>query len=96
MEYISWVMRMNGSSGKKPRVHNNLKYYREKLGVTQQEMEWRCDVERNQWSRYEAGEREPKIALAHRFAKVYNDIARRKGIDLQLTINDLYPSRAQN
>ncbi|MDI6880734.1 MAG: helix-turn-helix transcriptional regulator [Desulfitobacteriaceae bacterium] len=77
-------------------MRNSLKYYREKLGVTQQEMEWRCDVGRNQWSRYEAGEREPKIALAHRFVKVYNDIAKKKGIDLQFTINDLYPSQEQD
>lgn len=84
-------MRMNDNSGKKPRVHNNLKYYREKIGVTQKELEWRTGIAPKNWAHYEAG-REPKVKLAQTFAKVLSEIAKEKQIDLkQLTVDDLYP-----
>ena len=80
-----------GTDLKKPQVINTLKYYREKLGVTGQEMEWRTGIGVRQWPHYEAG-REPKIKLAQKFAKIYNEIALEKGKDLKrLTVDDLYP-----
>ena len=84
-------MNMDNDSGKKPPVVNTLKYYREKLGVTQQEMEWRTGVGTRQWPHYETG-REPKIKLAQKFAKVFNEIAKEKDIEIKnLTADDLYP-----
>ena len=58
-----------GSELKKPKVINMLKYYREKLGVTGKEMEWRTNIGAKHWPHYEAG-REPKVKLAQRFARV--------------------------
>ena len=81
----------NASELKKPKVINTLKFYREKTGVTGQEMEWRTGIGIRQWPHYESG-REPKIKLAQKFAKVYNEIALEKGLDLKhLTADDLYP-----
>ena len=92
MEYISWVIRMDNSLGEKPRIPNNLRYYREKLGVTGQEMEWRTGITKRHWSYYENGTHEPKVSLAQRMATVFNEIAKEKGIDLKkLTVDDLYP-----
>jgi len=85
-------MHMDYDLDKKPRIQNNLKYYREKLGVTQQEMEWRTKVGKNQWSHYETIGREPKVRLAQRFVRVMNQIAVQKGINIKsITIDDLYP-----
>jgi len=79
------------NDSKKPKIINTLKYYREKLGVTGQEMEWRTGIGVRQWPHYEAG-REPKIKLAQKFAKIYNELALEKGKDLKhLTADDLYP-----
>lgn len=92
MEYIPKVMHMDSSLRKKPKVLNTLKYYREKLGVTQQEMELHCSLSKGSWSDYEIGRNEPKIKLAQRFASELNRIAIRKNIDLKnLTTDDLYP-----
>jgi len=92
VEYVSRVMHMNDSLRKKPKVLNNLKYYREKLGVTQQEMELHCNLSKGSWSDYEIGRNEPKIKLAQRFASELNRIAIKKNIDLKnLTTDDLYP-----
>lgn len=92
MEYISLVMHMNDSSEKKLKVRNNLKYYREKLGVTQKEMEWRCGISKGSWSDYELGRNEPKILLAQRFATEFNRITQEKSITLKdLSTDDLYP-----
>lgn len=86
------MMRMNDSSGNKSRVYNNLKYYREKLGVTQKEMEWRTGISQNQWSKYEKGLRIPEVPLAQKFASVFNQISSEKGLELKkLTVDDLYP-----
>ena len=82
---------MNDNLSNKPKIQNNLKYYREKLGVTQQEIEWRTGVGRNQWSKYESGEREPKITLVYKFVSVYNAIALEKGITLSISTTDIYP-----
>ena len=92
MEYYIWVMNMDkGSESKKPKVINTLKLYREKLGVTGQEMEWRTGIGIRQWPHYEAG-REPKIKLAQKFARTYNEITLEKGLDIKhLTADDLYP-----
>ena len=82
---------MNDNSGKKPRVLNALGYYREKLRVTQKEMEWRTGIGIRQWPHYEAGQ-EPRVKLAQKFAKVFNEIALEKGIEIKkLTVDDLYP-----
>ncbi len=82
---------MDNSSGKKLGIQNNLRYFREKLGVTGQEMEWRTGIGVRQWPHYEAG-REPKVKLAQKFARTYNQIALEKGLDLKhLTADDLYP-----
>ena len=84
-------MHMDNGLVKKPKVINTLKYYREKLGVTGQEMEWRTGVGTRQWPHYEAG-REPKVKLAQKFARTFNEIAQEKCIDLKpLTVDDLYP-----
>lgn len=84
---------MDKSSEKiKHPIRNNLKYYREKLGVTQQEMEWRVGITVRHWPYYENGTREPKITLAQRFVKVFNEIALEKEINLtSITIDNLYP-----
>ena len=92
MEYTSWVMRMDKGSSKKPRIQNNLRYYREKLGITGQEMEWRTRITKRHWSYYENGTHEPKVSLAQRMAAVFNDIAAQKEIKLKrLSVDDLYP-----
>lgn len=92
MEYPSWVMRMNDSLRRKPKVPNNLKYYREKIGVTGQEMEWRTGITKRHWPYYESGIYEPKVSLAQRMAIAFNEIVEEKGIDLKmLTVDDLYP-----
>ncbi|MDQ7094279.1 helix-turn-helix transcriptional regulator [Desulfosporosinus sp. PR] len=78
------------SRGKQP-VQNNLRYYRVKLGVTQQEMEWRTGLSKNNWHHYENG-REPGIKLVQVFAKVFNQIAEEKDIAIKkLSSDDLYP-----
>lgn len=85
------MMHMDNTSSRKPKVVNTLKHYREKLKVTQQEMEWRTGLSKNNWHHYEAG-REPGIKLAQKFAKTLNQIAEEKGIELKnLTTDDLYP-----
>lgn len=87
------MMHMNNSLSQKPRVPNNLKYYREKIGVTQQEMEWRTGISKNHWSKYESGNPEPRVTLAQKFAKIFNQIAQEKSIDMKrLTVDDLYPT----
>ncbi|GAB6171971.1 hypothetical protein JCM15765_14490 [Paradesulfitobacterium aromaticivorans] len=84
---------MNDSLGKKPRVVNNLKYYREKLGVKQYELEWRCELSKGSWTDYESGKNEPKIRLAQRIVYELNRIAREKGIEIDrpITTDDIYP-----
>lgn len=86
-------MNMGNSSGnKKPKVINTLKYYREKLGATQKEIESRTGVGNRHWPYYENGTHEPKVSLAQRMAAVFNDIAEEKEIELKrLTVDDLYP-----
>lgn len=85
---MQWVMRMP----EKPRVQNNLRHYREKLNVTGQEMEWRVGIAKRHWPYYESGTHEPKVTLAQRMAKVLNEIAKEKNIELKkLTVDDLYP-----
>lgn len=92
MEYYPTVMSMDKSSDKKPKVVNTLKYYREKLGTTQKEMEYRTGVGNRHWPSYENGVHEPKVLLAQRMAAVFNDIAVEKEIELKkLTVEDLYP-----
>lgn len=92
MEYSSLVMNMDKGSDDKPRNINTLKYYREKLGITQKEMEYRTGVGNRHWPYYENGTHEPKVSLAQRMAAVFNDIAKEKGIELKrLTVDDLYP-----
>lgn len=77
---------------KKPKVPNKLKYYREKLCSTQQEMEWRSSVGNRSWPTYESGIREPKVRLAQKFAQIFNEIAIEKGIEIKhITVDDLYP-----
>ena len=81
----------NKLDSKNPGINNTLKYYREKLGVTQREMEWRTDIGSKHWPHYEAG-REPKVKLAQKFARVFNEIATEKNITIKLlTVDDLYP-----
>jgi predicted transcriptional regulator len=82
------LIRTSGTMSHK--VVNNLKYYREKLGVTGKQIEWRVPVSNGQWPVYEAG-REPKVTLAQRIVEVYNEIAQEKGINIVLGINDLWP-----
>lgn len=84
-------MNMDDSSRKKPPVHNNLRYYREKIGATQKEMEWRTSIGAKHWPHYEAG-REPKVKLAQVFARVFNEIVSEKELNIKkLTVDDLYP-----
>ena len=86
------MMNIDKGSGKKPKVINTLKHYREKLGVTQKEMEYRTGVGNRHWPYYENGMHEPKVSLAQRMAAVFNDIAAEKEIELKkLTVEDLYP-----
>jgi DNA-binding XRE family transcriptional regulator len=74
------------------KVSNNLKYWREKVGATQKEMEWRTGIGTRQWTNYECGLYEPKIKLAQRFAQVLNEMAEEKRIPLKkLTTDDIYP-----
>ncbi|WP_006718796.1 helix-turn-helix domain-containing protein [Desulfitobacterium metallireducens] len=75
----------------KPRFPNNLRYFRKKLGITQLEIEKQTKLGKNQWKRYESGEREPKISLVNTFVSAYNQIAQEKGVDLIVTPSDLYP-----
>ncbi|EHQ92106.1 helix-turn-helix transcriptional regulator [Desulfosporosinus youngiae] len=83
---------MDSSLRKKPRIQNNLRYYREKLGVTQKEMEYRTGVGNRHWPSYENGTHEPKVSLAQCMAAAFNDIAAEKEIELKrLTVDDLYP-----
>lgn len=90
VESYSPVMYMDKGSEKN--VPNRLKYYREKLVVTQQEMEWRTGVGSRSWPHYESGIREPKIKLAQKFAQVFNEIAAEKGIEIsRISTDDLYP-----
>lgn len=90
VEGYSAVMHMYKGSEKN--VPNRLKYFREKLAVTQQEMEWRTGVGNRSWPHYETGIREPKIKLAQKFAQVFNEIANEKGIEInRITTDDLYP-----
>lgn len=85
-------MNMDKGSSKKPKVINMLKYYREKLGVTGQEMEWRTGITKRHWSYYENGTHEPKVLLAQRMAAVFNGIAGEKQIEIKkLSVDDLYP-----
>lgn len=86
-------MSMDKGSDKKPKVINMLKYYREKIGATQQEMEWRCELSKGSFTDYEAGKNEPKIRLAQRLAYELNKAAKEKAIDLErlVTTDDLYP-----
>lgn len=85
-------MNMDKDSGEKPKVINTLKYYREKLGVTGQEMEWRTGITKRHWSYYENGTHEPKVTLAQRMVAAFNDIAAEKEIELKrLLVDDLYP-----
>ena len=82
-----------GSGIKKQRVLNNLKLYREQIGIKQQEMEWRCELSKGSFTDYEAGKNEPKIRLAQRLAYELNKAAKEKDINLgrSITTDDLYP-----
>lgn len=84
---------MNNSFSKKPKVVNNLKYYREKIGLKQQEMELRCELSKGSFTDYETGKNEPKIRLAQRFAYELNEAAKEKEVNLgrPITTDDLYP-----
>ena len=83
---------MNDSFDDKPRIQNNLRYYREKLGVTGKEMEWRTGIAKRHWPYYENGTHEPKISLAQKMARALNEIAKEKDIEFKkLTVDDLYP-----
>lgn len=85
---------MDNSFGQKPKIQNNLKYYREKIGVTQKEMEYRTGVGNRHWPSYENGTHEPKVSLPQRMVAAFNDIAAEKEIELKrLTVDDLYPSQ---
>jgi len=94
VEYLFWVMNMDkGSGNKKPKVVNNLKHYREMIGIKQQEMEWRCELSKGSFTDYEAGKNEPKIRLAQRLAYELNKAAKEKETNLErlITTDDLYP-----
>ncbi|HWQ42876.1 MAG TPA: helix-turn-helix transcriptional regulator, partial [Desulfosporosinus sp.] len=87
------VKNMDKSSDKKLKTINTLRYYREMIGVTQKEMEWRCELSKGSFTDYEAGKNEPKIRLAQRLAYELNKAAKEKEISLErmITTDDLYP-----
>ena len=65
---------------------NNLKFYREKKGYTQEQLADELGITERAYRNYEADVREPKARLADRMAKVLNT-------SVKAIWRDAFPSR---
>lgn len=71
-------------------LNNNLKVYRKKFKITQEEIAKRIGVKKQYISQIERNNIDISVSLSLKIVKAFKDITKEKGQQIKITVDDIF------